>query len=543
MFRLCVRKKRVVILSVAVGLFLLATAHHVCASENPQARDLETLSQNAIEPTRASAEKLLREFAPNAALLEQARELILQLGNQKFSVRESAMEELIKLPVVPLALLHEAATSADSETAYRAQAILDDARTKEKLRGLRKKKEIAAAMLRVIRYQPISETTALIIETVPFLEAWDLELAAADAIAVVAESKDIPLLQKSISSDNRAVKSVAIRGLGHAGGRSVNSELRKFCADSDSAMVLAAAHALAEQSDAAALPPLIQLLTDEKQEIRIRSTQILRSLTQQNFGFNPYAHVADQLKAIAKWQAWLEAQQGDPVLHLPIEILPLNEDLSAGLIVHYHFDGDVDADIHDVSGNAKDGQAANAFAFKPRGAGKAIELTGAGHHGDTGGHATLPFVDFSTLQEFTLAIWVKETAMTHEEGEAYVTYGTDTGVGFRGALGISHYNFDLLFRVGGGEVRVPYDILDRDQWTHYAMTWQDGLLRGYKNGQLIAETEADVAVQTERAALGRHWWGDGAGTSARFQGELDDLRIYNRSLTKEQILTLFENTQ
>ena len=133
--------------------------------------------------------------------------------------------------------------------------------------------------------------------------------------------------------------------------------------------------------------------------------------------------------------------------------------------------------------------------------------------------------------------------MTHEEGEAYVTFGIDRGVGTADALGIAHLNSSVLFRVGDGQLSVPFAAADRDRWVHYAMTFQNGELHAYKDGQRVGNTPARISVPSRQAALARHWWAEGKGTSTRFQGAMDDVRIYNRALTPDQIQMLKEITK
>jgi hypothetical protein len=113
-------------------------------------------------------------------------------------------------------------------------------------------------------------------------------------------------------------------------------------------------------------------------------------------------------------------------------------------------------------------------------------------------------------------------------------------VGTEDSLGIAHLNGSLIFRVGGGQISVPYDAADRGRWVHYALTYRDGRLAAFRHGRLLGETPARISIDGDRAAIGRHWWSSGAGTSTRLQGAVDDFRIYDRALSAEQI-TQFHN--
>jgi hypothetical protein len=75
------------------------------------------------------------------------------------------------------------------------------------------------------------------------------------------------------------------------------------------------------------------------------------------------------------------------------------------------------------------------------------------------------------------------------------------------------------------------------------MTFRDGELHAYKDGERVGNTPARIWVPGRKAALARHWWGDGEGTSTRFQGAMDDVRIYDRALTAEQVRMLKDVTK
>ncbi len=70
------------------------------------------------------------------------------------------------------------------------------------------------------------------------------------------------------------------------------------------------------------------------------------------------------------------------------------------------------------------------------------------------------------------------------------------------------------------------------------MAFSDGQLRVYRNGNLANEGAVAIKVYGNQAALGRHWWTGGTQSSTRFIGALDDVRVYDRALTIEQITVL-----
>ena len=508
-----------------------------------KADDAGLLKTHGIEPTAAGTAAFLRTLRPDEIALKKAGQWVGQLGDMSFTVREAATRGLLELPMVPLDLLRTAATSSDLETATRAKRILEHPETIAKLHAAARQRELAAAVLRTIGDKPIGNTTSILLEVSPFLESDDRVDLAADAMAKVADAGAVSILRKSLAEKSVPARIVAIRGLSKAAGPSAQDELRAHYRDSNPRIVLAAAHGLAEQADRSCLEVLVKLLAAEDVAVRARALQVLRASTNQKLVFNPYRKPQEQKAELEAAKTWLATYGQTVQLQHPLKLKPLLEDLATGLLVHYSFDHDTDNRLKDASGHSHGGECHNAFEFIARGRGRAVVFEGQGHHGAQGGHAILPFIDFSSLKQFSLALWVRETSMTHAEGEAYLTFGIDRGVGTEDALGIAHLNSNLLFRVGKGQVSVPFAATDRDRWVHYAMTFRDGELHAYKDGERVGTTPARISVPGRKAALARHWWADGEGTSTRFQGAMDDVRIYDRALTGQQIRMLKETTK
>ncbi len=80
--------------------------------------------------------------------------------------------------------------------------------------------------------------------------------------------------------------------------------------------------------------------------------------------------------------------------------------------------------------------------------------------------------------------------------------------------------------------------LRSDLWYHIAATWDGGTMRLYLNGVLISKADAAFSgpVNSHNSALQIGRLGD---VSGYFDGLMDDLRIYDRALSAEEIQTLF----
>jgi hypothetical protein len=526
-----------------VGIMLVLAVVRTQAADRAAPGDEQLLAQHSIAPTAEGIAAFFKSLRPDPGDRKRVAALIAQLSDASFEVREAATNALVELPVAPSVELEAAAKSDNLEAAARAKLILQHPSTRTKLDAARRRRTMIAPALRTMCERQIRGLAPPLLEIAPQFDG-ELSMLAGDAMAATARSADESLLRKSLGAASAATRAVAIRGLASAAGDAAKPLLVDHSRDPHALVALAAAHAMAERRDRTSLALLVKLAGSDDPIVRVRAVQVLRAATAKSFGENPYRTPAEQKTELAKWTAWLTTKDGAAPLRSPLVLAPLAENLDAGLVLHYTFDEVSGRRLTDGSGHARHGTTNNMVEYIARGRGKALKIVGANHHGDAGGHAIIPFVDFASLKQFTLSIWVLENRMTHEEGEAYVTFGVDRGTNVQDALGIAHLNANVLFRVGDGQVSVSFAPTDAGRWVHYAMTFVDGRLAAYKDGKQLAATTARVSVPDRRyAALGRHWWSAGDGTSARFVGALDDLRIYNRALTREQIQLLFESTK
>lgn len=499
--------------------------------------DEEFLRANGFEPNLEGLASLLAQWKPDPASLKEAGTLIARLGHDDFFIREEASRKILAMSPLPLAELHKALQSTDAEVVWRARTILEDPRVQRQAQRFQERPDLTVALCRSIRKQKLQGAVPLLLNAIPSLEGPRVLRSATDAVVTLAKPGDTPLLRDRTISTAVEVRVAAIRALGRVAG-DPKAEVGKFLTDAHPAVALAAAEALAERGEREALPALARLAANGKPEVRERSVQVLRSLTGNNFGLNPYLEPGTQTETAARWRRWVEQHGRTAPLRLPLVVKPLEEDLSHGLLLHYTFDADANGRLRDRSGHRRHGIVLNKHRYVPGRPGRALWVEGTGDMGDRGGHARFPFINLPQCRELTVSLWVREEGMSDACGEAYLVIGTDRGVGLEDSLGISHFNAEIIYRVGEGVVRIPFDPNDRNRWVHYAMTYSGGVLRAYRDGKPVGQQKGKVVLVGRVAALGRHWWHHGAGDSARFIGAIDDVRIYDRALSPDLIQML-----
>ena len=167
--------------------------------------------------------------------------------------------------------------------------------------------------------------------------------------------------------------------------------------------------------------------------------------------------------------------------------------------------------------------------------GSALRFEGSKTNGDSGNHLVLPFIDLAKNKQFSICLWVKETRMENGDGEGYIWFGDH----FQGALGIVHFYKNIEFLVGKTSLSVPFQAEFIDNWVHYALVMDNNTVRGYINGKEVGSKEQALQLGSTNAALGRHWWSK-TNSSTRFTGCMDEVRIYSRALSVDEIKSLIK---
>jgi hypothetical protein len=125
----------------------------------------------------------------------------------------------------------------------------------------------------------------------------------------------------------------------------------------------------------------------------------------------------------------------------------------------------------------------------------------------------------------TVCTWVWHEAFVTNQVERYVTAEPEIAVIRKESNGQLHFYINT-----GGSLRhihVP-DVLTEGQWLHIAGTWDGTTQRLYLDG-------VEIASQAPGGTLGTTSGVRFSNTPEPLNGMLDDARIYNRALTKEEI--------
>ena len=205
---------------------------------------------------------------------------------------------------------------------------------------------------------------------------------------------------------------------------------------------------------------------------------------------------------------------------------------SKELLAHWALNGDT----YDYSGAGRNAQNFGAVTGEGINGkrGWAMDFKGSAGSSDKGAHVMLPFIDLESYPSFSISLWVKEQKMETSDGEAYIWFGDH----FEGGLGIAHFYGNVEFFANRSSINVPFQADYLNKWMHYALVQKDGRLTAYVNGRAVGSADHTPKIGTQNAALARHWWGK-TSSSTRFTGSIDEVRIYGKALSQEELAALY----
>jgi hypothetical protein len=218
---------------------------------------------------------------------------------------------------------------------------------------------------------------------------------------------------------------------------------------------------------------------------------------------------------------------------------PPPPDLTKGLVAYYLFDGNAS----DMSGNGNDGEVKGATLAKDRHgvAGKAYRFDGVKDSINCGDAMGLAPKD-----RISISAWIATT-----DKQAYILSRWTDYHGRGQAYGLGLQEGKPLFYLNGTEEKMDdftltgnkADIAD-DQWHHIIATWDKN--GGDNNTKIFVDGKlADQKTSPESSLTTPQWYvqiggGEGLRREWFFRGTIDDVRIYNRALSPEEVKALYD---
>jgi hypothetical protein len=214
-----------------------------------------------------------------------------------------------------------------------------------------------------------------------------------------------------------------------------------------------------------------------------------------------------------------------------------------GLIAHFPFNGNAD----DESSHGHDGSVNGAALTADRfgNADSAYDFNGSSAYINCGniinGFSNFTVMAWINIDRFTdtryMGPWSQMKSSYNTGNGNYLFYtGSDTGVG---CFGMSMRWDDGV----GIDTRTSYAV-PMNAWHLISQTYDGNSVRQYDNGTLINETVTGEHILSSEwdFLIGKTFAYPGYLTTDYFDGQIDDLRVYDRALTEEEILAEYNST-
>jgi hypothetical protein len=214
-------------------------------------------------------------------------------------------------------------------------------------------------------------------------------------------------------------------------------------------------------------------------------------------------------------------------------------DLKTGLLLHSRLDGNV----LDSSGNNLNG---------------GISGSSSSYVDDRNGNPTSAlnlsnnaFIDYGNpgivqqlSNQVTISLWIKQTPSNFGFDTPLLNKWQGNGLylgldSYQAAPGQVNQN-RVRWRVNSGTVINSNTNVLHNQWHHIAVTYNGAQLRIYQNGILTGQSNHNGTITNTITNLQFGRQANGIG-NATYRGDVDEIKLYNRALSLNEVRTLFNN--
>jgi hypothetical protein len=204
-----------------------------------------------------------------------------------------------------------------------------------------------------------------------------------------------------------------------------------------------------------------------------------------------------------------------------------------GLVLYLPFSEGTGTTTYDKSPYGNDGTITGATWTTGK-YGNALSLNGLGDYVNIG---DLPILRFTNESNFTISSWINKPGQTNgTAGNPIFDKFASQGYRLyeqRGAL-----RFDVRNSTSGISTHLTsFDVISNNTWTYVAVTFSQGRILLYADGIMRLNATAAVALSngTTSATVGRM----PNNPDAWFNGTIDEVKVYNRALSADEIRTQY----
>lgn len=212
-------------------------------------------------------------------------------------------------------------------------------------------------------------------------------------------------------------------------------------------------------------------------------------------------------------------------------------DLRNGLVAFYSFCGNA----NDISGNGNNGAVAGAVLTTDR------FNTANSAYAFNGSNSYIQVPNSNSLQninEITVSSWINISNWFSSGGESWfpiLSKSDQQGIYGKYAFGLT--SLSAIFHLKNFETGITYTDWVLNQWVHLVETLSsNGQTKFYLNGQLIYSGTSGGFPQSYQESMPLMIGTDRPGLVEYANGKLDDIGIWNRVLTDQEVTLLFNGS-
>jgi hypothetical protein len=210
------------------------------------------------------------------------------------------------------------------------------------------------------------------------------------------------------------------------------------------------------------------------------------------------------------------------------------DSLEKGMVGYWKLDDASGTSAADSSGNGSIGTLTNGPTWTTGQIGGATNFDGTDDYIDLGNNNALNLVD-----NFSVSVWVNINNIT--QGNYRRIFGRsqidDNNRPMYLEYDYTANRYRAIWRNAGTFASAVGKVLTATQWQHFVVTFKDGVLNSYSDGSLTQSVSGQVQPPSSSSSSFI-----GTDSSSYFPGSLDEVRIYNRALSAEEVAKLYRTT-
>ena len=146
---------------------------------------------------------------------------------------------------------------------------------------------------------------------------------------------------------------------------------------------------------------------------------------------------------------------------------------------------------------------------------------------------SLPDIDNDLQSGFSVSAWVNPS---NAEGGYQGVVGSSTAGGFMMFINRNKLAFKVTTNENGQKL-ISAGRIQNNSWQMITCTYDGSTMRWYINGENVHSESLSGTIKDKGAA----WLGWSGWSDEYFKGSIDDVRLYNKALTNQQIFSLFND--